>query len=84
MKPKLELFKFDACPFCQIVYRTIQKLNLKVEMLDIFENEVYLNRLLEKTGKRTVPCLFIDGRPMFESADIMAWLEQNQADLEKN
>lgn len=28
-------------------------------------------------GKRQVPCLFIDGKPLYESSDIIAWFEQN-------
>jgi glutathione S-transferase len=31
------------------------------------------------TGRGTVPCLFVDGAPMFESAEIVAWLEQTFA-----
>ena len=30
-----------------------------------------------KGGKRQVPCLFIDGKPLYESSDIIAWFEQN-------
>ena len=33
--------------------------------------------LKEKTGRTQVPCLFIDDVPMFESADIIAWLKKN-------
>ena len=29
------------------------------------------------TGRATVPMLKIDGEPMFESADIVAWLRAN-------
>ena len=28
-------------------------------------------------GKRQVPCLFIDGKPLYESLDIIKWLEEN-------
>jgi glutaredoxin len=30
--------------------------------------------LLQVGGKNQVPCLFIDGAPMYESDDIIAWL----------
>ena len=29
----------------------------------------------QRTGRRTVPCLYIDDVPFFESADIIEWLE---------
>lgn len=82
--PKLELFKFDACPFCVRVMSTINDLNLKVKMRDIQYDNESLNKLVSDTGRRTVPCLYIDGKPMFESADIIAWLEDNSDKLEKS
>lgn len=82
--PKLELFKYDTCPFCVRVMDHIQKLNIKVEMRDIMMDSSSLQRLQGDTGRRTVPCLYIDNKPMFESADIMAWLSENSDKLEKN
>ena len=81
--PKLVLFKFDSCPFCQNVFNVIDQLGLEVEYRDIRNNEEYLHELTEKTNRRTVPCLFIDGEPKFESEDIIHWLETNQNQLEK-
>ena len=81
---KLELFYFNSCPFCQYVLRVVRELNLKVEMLDISTNQDNLIRLMKDTGRRTVPCLYIDNKPMFESADINAWLKANEANLVKN
>ena len=33
--------------------------------------------LLEIGGKTQVPCLVIDGKALYESDDIINWLEQN-------
>lgn len=82
--PKLELFKYDTCPFCVRVMMVVDKLNLKVEMKDILMDQSNLQRLMSDTGRRTVPCLYIDNQPMFESADIMQWLTENSDKLEKN
>ncbi len=82
--PLLELYYFEACPYCQRVLKAIDKNNVKVSYLDIYENTNHLQKLLHITGRKTVPCLFIDGEPMFESLDIIAWIENNLARLEKN
>lgn len=82
--PKLELFKFDSCPFCVRVMMKLDQLNIKVEMRDILSDPESYQRLVNDTGRRTVPCLYIDGKPMFESADINAWLVENSDKLEKN
>ncbi|WP_127716618.1 glutathione S-transferase N-terminal domain-containing protein [Halobacteriovorax sp. HLS] len=84
MYQKLELFYYDACPFCQYVLGTINKLNVKVDLCNIQEDQKCYERLVQDTGRRTVPCLYIDNKAMFESSDIMQWLEDNQEKLEKN
>ena len=77
---KLELYYYEQCPFCHRVLQTINKLNLEdsIEYKNTLENPEYRAAHLQKTGRSTVPCLYIDGKPMFESADINQWLEENQ------
>lgn len=81
--PSLALYYFESCPFCVMVLRAIEKLKIDVEYRDIFSDSEHLNKLVSDTGKRTVPCLYIDGNPMFESSDIMDWLAQNAPNLKK-
>ena len=33
--------------------------------------------LQNRTGSTQVPCLFINGKPMFESLDIIDWMQQS-------
>jgi glutaredoxin len=75
---KLELFKKESCPYCQKVLRFLKESGrTDVALLDIVESEDNRERLLREGGKAQVPCLFIDGKPLYESGDIVAWLEQN-------
>ena len=80
---KLELFYYDACPFCAFVLNEIRDLGIKVDYCNILEDEKHLNRLVSDTGRRTVPRLYIDNKPMFESQDIVNWLKDNAAKIEK-
>ena len=73
----LILFKFDACPYCRVVQRALQKLGLDIEQRDTRAEPRFREQLLRRTGRTQVPCLFIDNQPMFESLDIVAWLEEN-------
>lgn len=82
--PELDFYYFDSCPYCQRVLRIIEKHNIKVSYKDIHNGTAHLQKLLLITGKKTVPCLFIDGNPMHESLDIMNWLEKNVEQLAKN
>lgn len=76
----LELYKMDSCPFCQRVMRYVASTG----RTDIVYKDINESREAEKTlirvgGKRQVPCLFIDGSPMYESLDIIQWLEAHPA-----
>lgn len=72
---KLELFFATACPYCHMVRGEIEKeKRTDVEFFNIDESEEALKRLVETGGKEQVPCLFIDGKPLYESRDIVKWL----------
>jgi len=73
----LALYKSDRCPFCFRVYRAIDRLGVNVEYRDVRVEPRWKSDLLERTGRTQVPCLFVDGEPMFESLDIVRWLERS-------
>lgn len=73
---KLELFKMNTCPYCRKVMAFIDSEGrTDVTYLDIHKSAEAEKRLIEVGGKRQVPCLFIDGEPMYESLDIIEWLK---------
>jgi glutaredoxin 3 len=80
---RLELYFFPQCPYCQIVEKALVTTGLKkhVTYLNTMENPQYKEKLIKITGKGTVPCLFIDGKPMHESRDIAAWLTNYAKEL---
>ena len=81
MSEKLELYYYPECPYCQKVLRAIDELCAAnaVELKDIHSDEDARQTLIEVGGKQQVPCLFIDGTPLYESGDIVAWLRGNLA-----
>lgn len=44
---------------------------------DIIESDEAAKKLVSAGGKRQVPCLFIDGKPLYESMDIIKWLQEH-------
>lgn len=74
---ELELYKFDSCPYCQKVMHVVKGLKVPVTMRDILEDGAAAKRLVEVGGDDQVPCLFVDGEPMYESDDINTWLHAN-------
>lgn len=75
----LELYKFDSCPYCQKVFRAAERLAVPLRYRDILEDDAAARTLVEIGGLDQVPCLFIDGKPLYESDDIIAFLERNFA-----
>ena len=80
---KLELYYFEACPYCQIVFQAIKESQMQnnIILFDIHKNSDHKKKLIEETGRGTVPCLFIDGVPMHESRDIAEWIHRYALDL---
>lgn len=76
---ELELYKFDSCPFCKRVFRVLDTLDVTVAYHDTRQDPAARQRLMALTGRTQVPCLVIDGKPMLESATIVAWLRENAA-----
>ncbi len=74
----MKFYYFAACRFCQRVLTTIDELNIRshFEFLDILENPEFGDELEKMNGTRQVPCLVVDGKPMLESMDIIAFLNK--------
>ena len=71
------LYHFESCPYCAKVRNAVSELDVALDMRDTRENDAYKEELLELTGRTQVPCLVIDGKPMYESDDIFNYLKEN-------
>ncbi len=75
---KLVLYKKDSCPFCQRVFSYLSESGRSdVEFRDIVTDPGAREELIAKGGMDQVPCLFIDGKPLYESLDIIDFLKAN-------
>lgn len=73
---KVVLYMRDTCPYCQKVLKVLEKHNKQITIKDISE-EKNRKELLSVGGKQQVPCIVIDGTPMYESNDIIAWINKH-------
>ena len=75
---KLELYYKAECPFCQKVLNyMMDNCQIKgVELVDIKEGNNNED-LIKRGGKDQVPCLFIDGKALYESDDIIKYFKEN-------
>ncbi|MGE8679698.1 MAG: glutaredoxin family protein [Achromobacter marplatensis] len=81
----LSLYQFHACPFCVKTRRAMHRLNVPVALHDAKRDPQAREQLLAGGGKLKVPCLRIEEaggtRWMYESSDIIAYLEQRFANV---
>lgn len=73
----LKLYYMEYCPFCKKVIQYMKKNDIKVEMVDIKANPKNQEELIRLGGKDQVPMLLIDGKPLYESNDIINWFKEN-------
>ena len=67
------LYVKHACPYCQRVLRFMEDNKITMDVRDTLQpgNQ---NDLIRIGGKKQVPCLVKDGKALYESADIIAYL----------
>lgn len=79
------LYHFTTCPFCVRVRSAAHRLGFDLEMKNIRADVEARQELIEGGGSQQVPCLRIEGDDgavewLYESADIVRYLEQRAAE----
>ena len=80
-KPTLTLYYAPWCYACHRVVNYLKQINKQAPLKDVQypENK---DTLITYGGKKQVPCLFIDGEPLYESEAIIDWLSTHLDFLE--
>lgn len=74
----LELYSFEASPYCRLVREVLCELKLPYHLRNVAKGSPRRAAFVARSGKMQVPYL-VDpntGREMFESADIVAYLRE--------
>jgi len=74
----LKLYYSDTCPFCQRILAWIdENPSVEIEMINVNLVLGAREELAQLGGQSMIPALSIDGKIMYESADIYQWLVEN-------
>lgn len=76
----MTLFYRPSCPYCQKVIQFMDKHEIVIAMEDI-SDATQLSELIAIGGKRQVPCLVINGKALYESDAIIAWIGEHTKEL---
>ena len=77
-RPIVILYYKSTCPYSKKVLGFLKELGLEIPLKNIEEDSKSSEELLHLGGKAQTPCLFIDGNPLYESQDIMDWLNDKK------
>jgi glutathione S-transferase len=77
----LELWSFEASPFCRLVRETLCELEISHHLHNVARGSAKREEFVARSGRMMVPYLADPntGAEMFESADICAYLERTYA-----
>jgi glutathione S-transferase len=80
LKP-LELYSFEASPFCRLVRETLCELELGYRLHNVAKGSARREAFIKRSGKMQVPYLADPntGTELFESADIIDYLNETYA-----
>ena len=81
-EPILVLYYNPNCPYSKKVLTFLEKIGKEIPLKNVENDPKAKDELLHLGGKSQTPCLFIDGKPLYESADIIGWLEEKKDILE--
>lgn len=71
----MALYYRASCPFCRRVLSFMDERGIELELRDTTDPATR-DELVRIGGKQQVPCLLVDGAPLYESADIVAFLDR--------
>ena len=72
----LQLYYKPTCPFCINVLNYIKENRISgVDLANVGTDPALREELARIGGKAQVPCLMINGKPLYESGDIIRWLD---------
>jgi GrxC family glutaredoxin len=59
---RVEIYTSPSCPFCVRAKRLLDARGIAFDEVDVAVDETLRAQVIERTGQRTVPQIFIDGR----------------------
>lgn len=77
----ITLYYSPRCPYSKKVLAYLKQNGITIPMKNVNADASAKKELLEQGGYLIVPCLIVDGNPIYDSSHIIEWLSENQEDL---
>jgi glutaredoxin 3 len=77
---KIQVYSKKNCPFCVRAKALLDRKGIAYEIIDAEGNDELRTWLAEASGQKTVPQIFVDGRPLGGFTDIDALDREGRLD----
>jgi glutaredoxin 3 len=77
---KVQIYSKQQCPFCVRAKGLLAKKGVAYEEIDVENDDTTRAWLEETTGQRTVPQVFVDGRPLGGFTEVDALDKEGKLD----
>jgi len=78
--PSVQMYTKRVCPFCTRAKALLQKKGVAFEEIDVENDDAKRRWLVEASGQKTVPQIFVDGRSLGGFSDIDALDREGKLD----
>ncbi len=62
--PRITLYHTEYCGYCRRAEQLLSRKGIPYESVDVTDDDARRAWLVERTGRRTVPQVFLDGEPI--------------------
>ena len=70
--PDVVVYAADYCPYCRQALALLDRKNVRYALRDVVRDPHLWAEIAERTGRNTVPQIFIDDRPIGGCDDLFA------------
>jgi glutaredoxin len=77
----IALYYSPKCPHSQRVLAYMREERISIPLKDITQDPQAKDDLPLINGQKYVPCLFVNGKPIYDEHDIIDWLSQHKDEL---
>lgn len=74
------IYTKDYCPYCKRAKELLTKKNQQFQEVDVTHDQTKQQEMIDKSGRMTVPQIFINGQHIGGCDDLYALDDQNQLD----
>jgi len=78
--PQIEMYTTSWCPYCTRARHLLERKGARFEEISIEEYPERRAEMIQRSGRRTVPQIFIDGQPIGGSDELAALEEAGALD----